>query len=350
MPVESWWRRVLLVAAGLVLATALVGGAYLLIRPVALLVAAAVLAAAMAGPSAWLARRLPPIPAVLAAYGLLVAAAVALGWFLTERLVVGHDGLMAIFPTALERAQGLVADWDPALADQARRTADAALGGLAEEMVEAPLALATSAAEVLVVLVMSVYWRIASGDMLRFVLSLFPAARRPRVAAVLGEIGETTGGYVRANVVDALIVGAIVYVGLLLIGVRFPLALALVAAIGEAVPLVGPYVAAVPILAAAVMSGPFAAGATLVLLVAVKQFEAYLLLPHLTSQQADVPPLLALFALVAGASVGGLLGALIAVPVAGVLRVLVLRVVVPAVQRRVGADPVEPTPGTPLPA
>ena len=105
-------------------------------------------------------------------------------------------------------------------------------------------------------------------------------------------------------------VGAIVYVGLLLIGVRFPLALALVAAIGEAVPLVGPYVAAVPILAAAVMSGPFAAGATLVLLVAVKQFEAYLLLPHLTSQQADVPPLLWLAAPMTGLLVQPIVGAL----------------------------------------
>jgi predicted PurR-regulated permease PerM len=348
---DLWWSRVGIVAVGLVLAVALVGAAWALGRPVGLLLTGLVLASAMAGPMGKLERWLPRPAAVLVAHGLLVCAVGALSWFIAARLLTGANGLLAIFPTALERARAMVTRWDPALGQQAERTVQAALTGLAGDMAEAPLALVVTATEVVLVLVMSVYWLLAAEELLGFLLSLLPSRRRPEAEAVLREVAGTMGGFVRANVLDALVVGALVYGGLLLIGVDFSLALALLAAVCELIPLVGLYLAAPAVLAVAVMAGPVQAVAALVLLVAVKQLEAHVVLPRLTAREAAIPPLLAVFALLAGGTAGGLLGAVVAVPLAGALRVLVVRVVAPAVRRRTGAaasgpepvhDPAEP--------
>jgi predicted PurR-regulated permease PerM len=75
----------------------------------------------------------------------------------------------------------------------------------------------------------------------------------------------------------------------------------------------------------------------LALYVAIQQLETHLLLPLIMRNQADLPPTLAIFAVLAGGYALGILGALIAIPVAGALRILVLRVLAPYVRRRSGA-------------
>ena len=80
----------------------------------------------------------------------------------------------------------------------------------------------------------------------------------------------------------------------------------------------------------------------------LQQFESHVLMPNIMHKQADVPPLLAILALLAGASLAGILGAMIAIPLAGALRVIVVRVASPAVRRWSGAEgvggAVEPAP------
>ncbi len=138
-----------------------------------------------------------------------------------------------------------------------------------------------------------------------------------------------------------LLVGAATFSGLTVIGVDFPLVLALIAGIAELIPIVGVYIATIPAVAIALIESPTQALMVLGFYVLLQQIESNLLLPALMRHQAGIPALLAVFALFAGEQLAGILGALIAIPLAGALQVLVVRVVAPALRRWTGAPSVD---------
>jgi predicted PurR-regulated permease PerM len=128
------------------------------------------------------------------------------------------------------------------------------------------------------------------------------------------------------------------YVGLVIIGVPFPLVLGVLAGLGELVPIAGPIFASIPAIGLALLDSPLKAGIVMVFYIAIQQLEGHILVPSIVGRQANIPPILAIFAILAGAALGGILGALIAIPIAGALRVLILRVVAPEIRRWTGAD------------
>ncbi len=145
------------------------------------------------------------------------------------------------------------------------------------------------------------------------------------------------GGFVRGVVIDAAIIGALVYIGLLVIGVKYTLALALIAGLGEVVPIVGPIVGAIPALLVALLDSPTQALIVAGFFLAVQQIESNIVTPFVMRSQTDIPPILTLLALLVGGALGGIFWALVAIPVAGALRVLVLHLVAPAIRRWTGA-------------
>jgi predicted PurR-regulated permease PerM len=146
------------------------------------------------------------------------------------------------------------------------------------------------------------------------------------------------GGYIRAVSITGAIIGTISYVGLLIIGVNFPLPLAIVAGVSEFIPFIGPFVSGALMVIVAFLQAPTKALITLVFVVGLQQLEGNLIAPNVMHPQTCISPLTAVFALFAGASVGGVLGALIAVPLAAALRVLVVDLVLPAIRRQTGAE------------
>jgi predicted PurR-regulated permease PerM len=113
--------------------------------------------------------------------------------------------------------------------------------------------------------------------------------------------------------------------------------LALLAGIGAIVPIVGPILATIPIVGIALLTSPTTALAALIFWVVLQQIETYAIMPNIMSKQADIPPLLVLLAVFAGGGIGGILGALIAIPLSGALRVFILRVIAPGIRRWTGA-------------
>src|SRR5690606_317594 len=105
--------------------------------------------------------------------------------------------------------------------------------------------------------------------------------------------------------------------------------------------------AAIPGIFVALMDSPEKALWALVVYVAVQQIEGNILYPNILRRETDVPQVLVLFALFAGGAVGGVLGALVAVPLAGGLKVLVEDVFAPAVRRWSGAQPRRTAPPEP---
>lgn len=132
------------------------------------------------------------------------------------------------------------------------------------------LAVPTTVAGVLVdlglILFMSVYLLIESPRIEKGFLSLFPHDRRDRVR----EMAQAMGGYLRATAINGAIVAVLTYVGLLLIGVNFPLIFALLSGAMEFVPLIGPTIAAVPVVIVAFLQAPLTGRLALAFMIGVQ--------------------------------------------------------------------------------
>ncbi len=154
-------------------------------------------------------------------------------------------------------------------------------------------------------------------------LRLVPASMRGRIGDAVDACGEALRLWLLGQLVAMTMVGLLTGLGLWAIGLPSALALGLLAGLAEFVPYVGPVLAAIPALLIALTVGPDMVIWTLVLFVAVQQFESYLITPLVERRMVAVPPALTVFAVIALGLVLGPLGLLFATPLTVMLFVAV---------------------------
>lgn len=336
-------RRTLLIGAGaLALALGLLGLIVIAARPLALLLLAIVLGEALNPPANWLSRWMPRAAAVLLLYALLILGLGAVAWFTLAPLVEQARALVAQLPILVERIQDFIDREGATL--EALPIADILLGqiqNVGAAVLGVPLALVSGLLDVVLVVILSIYWLLTAPRTMRFALSLFPPERREATHSFFSELGQTMGGYVRGVAINMVLIAVVIYIGLTLIGVEFALVLAVLSGLLEIVPILGPIIGGVIIVGFALLDSLTTAIITLVFVLIVQQFEGNVLTPFVMRSQTEIPPLLVLIALILGGSIGGLLGVLVAIPLAGAARVVMLRLVAPALRRWTGAPPPE---------
>jgi predicted PurR-regulated permease PerM len=137
----------------------------------------------------------------------------------------------------------------------------------------------------------------------------------------LNQVEYQLGGWVRGQFILMLVIGAITYTGLTIIGVPYALPLAVLAGMLEILPNLGPTIAAVPaVILAFITAGWFGAGATTVFYIIVQQFENNLIVPKILKDNVDVNPLVAIVTILIGLKLGGMVGALLSIPAYIILR------------------------------
>jgi predicted PurR-regulated permease PerM len=222
----------------------------------------------------------------------------------TNPIVIGLYGLPANVQESLRQL------FAPLAAGMAERTA-----GLA-------LALASSLVDLVLVLVITFYFLLDERRLRVALFRTFEPQRRPAVRRVFQEVSRVFGAYVRAQLLLALSIGVVVGIALLVLGVPYALFLAMFAALAELIPMVGPIAGAIPaLLVAATMPFPailWVAGAFLV----IQQLESNVLMPRLSGHAVGLHPVGSILALALGFELWGVIGALFAVPTAGLLWVL----------------------------
>ena len=222
----------------------------------------------------------------------------------TNPIVIGLYGLPANVQESLRQL------FAPLAAGMAERTA-----GLA-------LALASSLVDLVLVLVITFYFLLDERRLRVALFRTFEPQRRPAVRRVFQEVSRVFGAYVRAQLLLALSIGVLVGIALLVLGVPYALFLAMFAALAELIPMIGPIAGAIPaLLVAATMPFPailWVAGAFLV----IQQLESNVLMPRLSGHAVGLHPVGSILALALGFELWGVIGALFAVPTAGLLWVL----------------------------
>ncbi|MFA6304987.1 MAG: AI-2E family transporter [Patescibacteria group bacterium] len=175
----------------------------------------------------------------------------------------------------------------------------------------------------ILVLVITFYLIVQEEAMKGFIKLLTPDKIQPYLVRMLNQIQLKMGLWLRGQIILSLVIFTMVFIGLTILGVPYALVLAFLAGLLEVVPFIGPLVAAIPAVFFAFMQSPIMGISVIILFVVVQQLENNLIVPKIMSKAVDLNPLVVILAVLVGAKLGGIIGALLAVPVAAGLSVFI---------------------------
>jgi predicted PurR-regulated permease PerM len=179
---------------------------------------------------------------------------------------------------------------------------------------------------VLTVGVLTIYFMLTLPSMRRTALILVTPRNRRRASAVVDLSIERIGGYVVGNFITSVVCGAATLIALLVMGVPFAVPLALWAGLADLIPAVGSFLGAAPAILVAFIESPVLGVLTLVYFIGYQQFENYVLVPRVMRNAVNLSPAAVIIATLVGGSLAGLAGALLALPVAATIKVVLIEV------------------------
>jgi len=180
-----------------------------------------------------------------------------------------------------------------------------------------------------IVLILTLYFLASLDAMKRYAARFVPATSRPGFLDVSQEITGSVGRYVIGQISLASVNGVLSLIFLTIIGAPVPILLAFIAFLGSLIPLVGTLTGAIIISLVSFAASPETGLAAAIYYLVYMQVEAYVLSPRIMNRAVSVPGALVVIAAVAGGTLGGVLGALVAIPVAASLIIIVEKVIFP---------------------
>lgn len=175
------------------------------------------------------------------------------------------------------------------------------------------------------VLVVTIYMLLDREKIESYVTSFF-GERRERAQEIFRQTEDKLGAWLRGQVILSAVVGVLTYIGLVILGVEFALPLAIIAGLFEVVPVVGPILAAIPAVLIGFTVSPLFAALVGGLYLAIQQLENHLIVPQVMKRAVGLNPLLVILAITVGGRLLGIAGALLAVPLAVVIQLVVQEV------------------------
>ena len=292
----------------------------------------------------WLQRRhrliKRPIAIALTYVGLVVVLLFVVGIFL-PLLVDQINGFITFVNTAAQAPEGpteyikgllmqnglggLVQRFDAELSDLRKQLGEV-VGNLFSATGQVAISAASFVAALATVLTLT-FFLILGGD--RYVdatVGLFAQRHRPLVRRILGQAAGAVSGYVTGNLAISLICGVTTFVVLLVLGMPYAAPLALLVAVLDLVPLVGATLGGALLVIVGLFVEPWKAVVLLVFVLVYQQVESNLLQPLVYSQAVQLNGLVILIALLVGGQLLGIPGALLAIPVAEIIRILITEI------------------------
>ena len=270
------------------------------------------------------AKRYPRWLAILVLYVAILGTLVGIGFLIVPPLARQARQLWSELPAMRDSAlqflagYGIEFDWRSAVAE-------APLGGSSDAVgavFGAAVGVAGGIFGLITILILTFYLLVEADDLRTAMLRLFPAARRARVAAASRDITIKVSAWLVGQLLLGAVIGGSTAIALWLMGIPFFYVLALIAGIGELIPVVGPILAAVPALAVASTVSLKKALVVLVFFVIQQQVENHLLVPKIMERQVGVSAVTVIVALLIGGKLLGIMGAILAIPTAAILMVV----------------------------
>jgi predicted PurR-regulated permease PerM len=191
---------------------------------------------------------------------------------------------------------------------------------------------------VIAILVLALYWVLEGELITRRALLFVRADRREQVRRVWGEMEGKIGGFFRGQLILMGIVAVLSAIGYLIVGMPYALGLALIAGVCEAIPMIGPTIGMIPAVLVAISLAPDKLLFAVLVGVVVQLLENNLFVPRIMDQSVGINPIVTILAIAAFGALFGFVGALLAIPLAAMVQIIVqrllaLRVAAPEVSR-----------------
>ncbi|TSC78132.1 MAG: hypothetical protein G01um101433_419 [Parcubacteria group bacterium Gr01-1014_33] len=168
------------------------------------------------------------------------------------------------------------------------------------------------------IIVFSFYLAAQERGIESFLRLVTPLDQEPYVLDLWTRAQKKLGRWLQTQILLGAIVGFFIFFGLTMLGVRYALLFALLSAVFEIIPVVGPILAAVPAVSAAFLASPLLGISTAILFVAVQQMESHIIVPVVMRKAIGLSPLIVVLALLVGGKLGGIFGILLAVPLTAI--------------------------------
>ena len=321
--------KIVLVAAGVVAALYF---AYLIRTVIGLFLIAAFFAVAIAPAVNWLdRRRVPRWAAILLVYLGIAASIFGIGLLIVPPLVTGVENLSSDLPGYVDdlRHNETFRNYDDRyhitekLTEQAKQL-PTKLGDAAGTLRDVTVGVFNKFVQLFSILVIT-FFLVKDGDrLLGFIYRQLRPEQGRRAQKIAGDISDAISGYVFGNFVISILAGLVTYVTLRLLGVPFALPLAILFGFFDLIPLVGATLGGILVgIVVAFVNFPFGLIVWVVVLIVYQQIENNLIQPFVYGKAVELHPLIVIVAILIGAALLGVLGALIAIPAAAAVQAVV---------------------------
>jgi predicted PurR-regulated permease PerM len=276
-------------------------------------------------------RRRGAAAAIIGLSGVVVAGLLA--WLLVPPLIDEAEGLANAVPGYVEditagRGPLGFLERDYQIVEKVRKATEgngaSFLGGGAGTVLDVGRGVLTGIVGFVTIIFLTLFMILEGPTWVERGLTMLPQASRPRWRNVGRRISQTVSGYVTGNLLISVVAGGSTTIVLLLLDVPFALALGLVVAILDLIPLAGATLAGILITTIGLLTSLTAGLVILVFFVLYQQVENHVLQPLVYGRTVQLSPLVVLIAILLGTEIAGVLGALGAIPVAGTLQILLL--------------------------
>jgi predicted PurR-regulated permease PerM len=273
-------------------------------------------------------QRVPRWFAILLIYAAIVGALVGIGMAVIPPLIEQAEQLWQNLPTWFNQAQdflirnGILRERYTLSEAVKQAPTPQAAGNLAGTIFGYVRNVVGGLFGVVTILLLTFYMLVESRALFSFFVRLFPRHERPRVASISNTVAQKVSAWLGGQLLLSLIIGVTSAIALWAMGVPYFYVLALISAIGEMIPMVGPIIAAIPAILVAVTVSPGLAIGVVVFYILQQQVENTILVPKIMGRQVGLNAVTVIIALGIGAQLLGVIGAILSVPTAAILQVL----------------------------
>ena len=277
-------------------------------------------------------RRFPRWLAILVLYVVILGTLTGIGFMIAQPLVDQGRQLVKALPDMFNRvedfliAKGLLKDhltWQEVVA----RAPDSGGGEAVGTVSGAVAGVAGGLFGLFTILILTFYILVEADTLRDTMLQLFPAGVRRRVAAASRDVTVKVSAWLGGQLLLGAIIGTTSAIGLWLLGIPFFYVLALISGVGELIPVVGPILSAIPAIAVASTVSLNKVILVIAFFVVQQQFENHILVPKVMERQVGVSAVTVIVALLIGGKLLGIVGAILAVPTAAILQVVLTEVI-----------------------
>jgi len=309
---------------------------------VLILLTAIVIASAIEPATKWFSRyKIPRVPAVLFVYTIIVAAVFGIFYLFIPAILDEASGFFADLPQYINSiglsgpitSESVISP--SAVAESVSTVKGFSLSSIITDLQSSFVNVSEGFFRVLntvfggifsliLIVVFSFYFAVQERGIDDFLKIITPVRHQKYIIDLWKRSQKKIGLWMQGQLILALIIGVLTYLGLTIFGVPYALLLAILAAIFELIPIFGPILAAIPATIIAFASGGVSLGVFVIgLYLIIQQFENHLIYPLVVKKVVGVPPLLVIIAIIIGAKLAGFLGIILSVPVAAAVQELV---------------------------